>query len=52
MLKKEKNVYVAKNGDTVETRKSYESHPVKWMYRFLNLQRQVAGSYYFVAFLN
>ena len=48
MLKKEKNV---KNGDTDEKRKPKQpSH--MYIYRFFNLQRQDAGSYYFVAFLN
>ena len=52
MLKKDKNVYVTKNGDTVAKRKPYQSNPVIWIYRFFNLQIQDAGSYYFVAFLN
>ena len=53
MLKKEeKYVYVDKNGDTGEKRKPYKRDPVIWIYRFLNLQRQDARSYYFVAFLN
>ena len=52
MLKKEKNVYVAKICDTGEKRKPYQSNPVIWIYRFLNLQRQDAGSYYFLACLN
>ena len=53
MLKKEeKNVYVAKNGDAGKKRKPYQSNPAIWIYHFLNLERQDAGSYYFVAFLN
>ena len=53
MLKKEeKNVYVAKNGDAGKKRKPYQSNPAIWISRFLNLERQDAGSYYFVAFLN
>ena len=53
MLKKEeKNAYVAKNGDTGEKRKPCQSNPVIWIYRFHNLQRRDALSYYFVAFLN
>ena len=48
-FKKEKTVYVARNGDAGEKRKPYQSNSVKWIYRFL---RQEAGSYYFVAFLN
>ena len=50
--KGKKNVYVAKNGDTGEKRKPYQSNPVMWTYRFLNLQRQDAGFYYFLTFLN
>ena len=52
LKKKEKNVYVAKNGDAGKKRKPYQSNPAIWIYRFLNLERQDAGSYYFVAFLN
>ena len=48
MLKKEKNV---KNGDTDEKRKPKQPSHMN-IYRFFNLQRQDAGSYYFVAFLN
>ena len=36
----------------LKKRKSYQSNPVIWRYCFLNLQRQDAGSYYFVAFMN
>ena len=53
MFKKEaKNVYVAKNGDTGEKRKPYQSNPVRYINRFHNLQIQDARFYYFVAFLN
>ena len=52
LKKKEKNVYVAKNGDAGKKRKPYQSNPAIWISRFLNLERQDAGSYYFVAFLN
>ena len=41
--KREKYVYVAKNCNTVLKRKPYQSNPVIWIYRFLNLQRQDAG---------
>ena len=50
LKKKEKNVYVAKNGDAGKKRKPYQSNPAIWISRFLNLERQDAGSYYFVAF--
>ena len=50
MLKRGENV--SKNGDIGEKRKPYQNNPVKWTYRFLNLQRQDTGSYCFVAFLN
>ena len=50
--KRIKKVYFAENGDTCEKRKPYQSNPVIWIYRFLSLQRQDAGSYYFAAFLN
>ena len=46
-VKKGKNVYVAENGDTGEKTKPYQSNPVIRIYRFLNLQRQDPGSYYF-----
>ena len=52
MLRKGKKFYVAKNGDTSEKRKPDQSNRGIWIYRFLNLQIQDAGSYYFVAFLN
>ena len=52
LKKKEKNVYIAKNGDAGKKRKPYQSNPAIWISRFLNLERQDAGSYYFVAFLN
>ena len=52
LKKKEKNVYVAKNGDAGKKRKPYQSNPAIWISRFLNLERQDAGPYYFVAFLN
>ena len=52
LQKEEKNVYVAKNDDTGEKRKPYQSNPVIWIYRFHNLQRRDALSYYFVTFLN
>ena len=48
--KGKKNVYVAKNGDTGEKRKHYQSNPVVWIYRFLN-GRQDAGSYNFCCFI-
>ena len=41
--KREKYVYVAKNCDTGLKRKPYQSNPVIWIYRFLNLQRQDVG---------
>ena len=52
LKKKEKNVYVAKNGDAGKKRKPYQSNPAIWISRFINLERQDAGPYYFVAFLN
>ena len=43
MLKKgKKDIYVAKNGDTGEKRKTYQSNQIIWIYRFLNIQRQDA----------
>ena len=46
------NAYVAKNGDTGEKRKPYQSNQIIWIYRFLNIQGQDADFYYFIAFSN
>ena len=53
MLKKgKKDIYVAKNGDTGEKRKPYQSNQIIWIYRFLNIQRQDEDFYYVIAFSN